>query len=77
VADTVKEVSVLVSDMEKFQDALNVAYYLSVSEDLVASYRKLDQNPQYSALTKQLEGALSKTKAYLESVQEAKEEEKV
>lgn len=45
-------------DLQSIRDALNVAYYFSVSDDLQIAYRALKANPKWSPLTNQLKRAL-------------------
>ena len=59
------EAPVLISDLEVVRSALNAAYMQSSAQDLSDQYRKLSSRVQYSAMTKALEGALSKVEAYL------------
>jgi hypothetical protein len=68
------EVSVTRTDVETILEALNAAYYKSLTEDLVDQYRSLDQRMKVSALTSQLEQALEKVTAYVQLLNDETED---
>jgi hypothetical protein len=49
-----------VSDLRRIQESLNAAYYKSLTEDLVDTYRTLNKRQQESPLTKDLEVSLAR-----------------
>lgn len=61
-----EEVVAQTADIQTIHDALNTAYYKSISEDMVEAYRQLDNNGRTSPHTSQLETALGKAAAILE-----------
>lgn len=63
--ETVDEVVVSVGDLQKMRDGLNLAYWKSVSEDMVQAYKTVDVDGRRSksALTTQLEDALQVAEA--------------
>jgi len=64
--DPVEEVVAQTSDIKTIHEALNAAYYKSISEDMVEAYRQLDNTGRTSPQTAQLETALGKATAILE-----------
>jgi hypothetical protein len=64
------EVSVLLSDLESLKETLNAAYMRNQADDLSEQYRKLSNRLQYSALTKQLEMAIGRVQALIDSAEE-------
>lgn len=60
------EVPVLVDDLNTIRESLNAAYYKSMSEDLVDTYRTLNRRQSIAPLTKDLERTIQKVDAYLE-----------
>lgn len=70
------EVTVSVHDLQRIQESLNVAYYSAHIDDLADGYRKLQEKPRQSPLTKNLEETLTMVNAHIESA-EAQDEEAV
>jgi len=64
--DELQQVSVLVSDLEVIRAALTSAYYQNETLDMVDQYRKLNNRPQPSAMTKALQGAVGKVENYIQ-----------
>ena len=75
--EELQQVSVLVTDLEIMRAALTSAYYQNETLDMVEQYRKLNNRPQPSAMTKALQGAVGKVENYiaLSIIEEVDEEE--
>lgn len=69
--DALKEIPVLVSDLENLLGILDSAYSHQQVLDLAEAYRKLNQRAAASAMTKALEEARDKVKAYVEAAKDA------
>lgn len=67
------EVTVLVSDLENLRAALNAAHKQNEAWDIFDSYRKLNARFQWSAQTRQLDDAIHKVTAYIETANEEPE----
>jgi len=63
--DEIPQVSVLLSDLEIIRAALSSAYYQNETMDLSEQYRKLNNRPQPSPMTKALQGAVAKVENYI------------
>jgi hypothetical protein len=63
--DEIPQVSVLLSDLEIMRAALSSAYYQNETIDLSEQYRKLNNRPQPSPMTKALQGAVAKVENYI------------
>jgi hypothetical protein len=63
--DEIPQVSVLLSDLEIMRAALSSAYYQNETMDLSEQYRKLNNRPQPSPMTKALQGAVAKVENYI------------
>jgi hypothetical protein len=63
--DEIPQVSVLLSDLEIMRAALSSAYYQNETMDLSDQYRKLNNRPQPSPMTKALQGAVAKVENYI------------
>jgi hypothetical protein len=63
--DEIPQVSVLLSDLEIMRAALSSAYYQNETMDLSEQYRKLNNRPQPSPMTKALQGAVAKAENYI------------
>ena len=64
-ADEIAQVTVLVSDLDIIRAALTSAYYQNETLDMVDQYRKLNNRPQPSPMTKALQGAVAKVENYI------------
>lgn len=62
------------SDLVIIKAALNSAYHFSLVTDLAEQYRKLNQRPTPSKMTKALEGSLDLLTSYIESAHEEPDE---
>jgi hypothetical protein len=72
--DEMIQVSVLVTDLEIIRAALSSAYYQNETMDISEQYRKLNNRPQPSPMTKALQGAVAKVENYIK-IAEIEEEE--
>ena len=72
--DEISQVSVLVTDLEIIRAALSSAYYQNETMDISEQYRKLNNRPQPSPMTKALQGAVAKVENYIK-IAEIEEEE--
>lgn len=59
------EVSLLESDLQLIQQALNAAYYKGISEDLIKAYNSLTETPSYCPLTLSIGEVLEKVNTLL------------
>lgn len=64
--EELQQVSVLVSDLEIIRAALSSAYYQNETMDISEQYRKLNNRPQPSPMTKALQGAVAKVENYIQ-----------
>ena len=69
-------VTVLLSDLDVIRAALTSAYYQNETLDIAEQYRKLNNRPQPSPMTKALQGAIGKVENYIQ-IAIAEEEEQV
>lgn len=61
----IPQVTILLSDLEVIRAALASAYYQNETLDLADQYRRLNNRPQPSAMTKALQGAIGKVENYI------------
>ena len=64
--EELQQVSILVSDLEIIRAALSSAYYQNETMDISEQYRKLNNRPQPSPMTKALQGAVAKVENYIQ-----------
>ena len=64
--EELQQVSVLVTDLEIIRAALSSAYYQNETMDISEQYRKLNNRPQPSPMTKALQGAVAKVENYIQ-----------
>ena len=63
--EEISQVTVLLSDLEVIRAALASAYYQNETLDLTEQYRRLNNRPQPSPMTKALQGAIGKVENYI------------